>query len=458
MGKLWHKKTELNGEIEKFTVGDDYILDQQIVSADCTASIAHAKMLSRIGILKDKEFKALKRELVNILKDNEDGRFGITVQDEDSHTAIENRLTEVLGEEGKKIHTGRSRNDQVIAALRLFARDFLIYFEKRCMSLAETLINFAEKNKGVPMPGRTHMQLAMPSSVGLWAGSFVEEIIDDTQLIMQAYDLNNMSPLGSAASYGVPLALDREMVSDLLGFKRVQNNVLYVNNSRGKIESVILNAAEQVMLTLSKMAQDMILFSMPEFGYFTIPEEICTGSSIMPQKRNPGMLELIRAKTATVSSLNLQVKSILRGLPSGYNRDFQETKRAFIEGIRTATMSVKIMELTINRLKVNKKALLAGFKPEIFATDYAIQLVKDGTPFREAYREVGLNLDKLEKMNPYKAITEKNYSGAPGNLRLDLSSERLLRMKKEIDTEDLRIKNRIKSLTGLNISFFKTMG
>ena len=204
MGKLWHKKTELNGEIEKFTVGDDYILDQQIVSADCTASIAHAKMLSRIGILKDKEFKALKRELVNILKDNEDGRFGITVQDEDSHTAIENRLTEVLGEEGKKIHTGRSRNDQVIAALRLFARDFLIYFEKRCMSLAETLINFAEKNKGVPMPGRTHMQLAMSSSVGLWAGSFVEEIIDDTQLIMQAYDLNNMSPLGSAASMVFP--------------------------------------------------------------------------------------------------------------------------------------------------------------------------------------------------------------------------------------------------------------
>ena len=323
------------------------------------------------------------------------------------------------------------------------------------MSLAETLINFAEKNKGVPMPGRTHMQLAMPSSVGLWAGSFAEEIIDDTQLIMQAYDLNNMSPLGSAASYGVPLALDREMVSDLLGFKRVQNNVLYVNNSRGKIESVILNAVEQVMLTLSKMAQDMILFSMPEFGYFTIPEEICTGSSIMPQKRNPGMLELIRAKTATVSSLNLQVKSILRGLPSGYNRDFQETKRAFIEGIRTAAMSVKIMELTIDRLKVNKKALLAGFKPEIFATDYAIQLVKDGTPFREAYREVGLNLDKLEKMDPYKAITEKNYSGAQGNLRLDLSSERLLKMKKEIDTEDLRIKNRIKSLTGLNISFFK---
>jgi len=455
MGKLWHKKTELNKEIEKFTVGDDYILDKQIVSADCAASIAHARMLFKIGILKEKEYKDLKGELINILKDNEKHRFDITIEDEDSHTAIENRLTRVLGEEGKKIHTGRSRNDQVIAALRLFSRDFLINFEKNCLSLSETLINFAEENKSIPMPGRTHMQLAMPSSVGLWAGSFAEEIIDDTLLAVQAYELNNMSPLGSAASYGVPLPLDREMVSELLGFKRVQNNVLYVNNSRGKIESVILNAVEQVMLTLSKMAQDMILFSMPEFGYFTLPEEICTGSSIMPQKRNPGMLELIRAKTATVSSLNMQVKSIIRGLPSGYNRDFQETKRAFIEGIRTAVMSVRIMELTIAKLKVNKKALIEGFKPEIFATDRAIELVRKGIPFREAYREVGLNLNKLENIDPYSTIAEKNYSGTTGNLKLDTALQRLLETRKEIDREEARIRSKLKSLTGLNIEFFK---
>lgn len=455
MGKLWHKKTELNKEIEKFTVGDDYILDKQIVSADCTASIAHARMLFKIGILKEKEYNDLKGELINILKDNEKNRFDITVQDEDSHTSIENRLTRVLGEEGKKIHTGRSRNDQVIAALRLFSRDFLINFEKSCLSLSETLINFAEENKSIPMPGRTHMQLAMPSSVGLWAGSFAEEIIDDTLLAVQAYELNNMSPLGSAASYGVPLPLDREMVSELLGFKRVQNNVLYVNNSRGKIESVILNAVEQVMLTLSKMAQDIILFSMPEFGYFTLPEEICTGSSIMPQKRNPGMLELIRAKTATVSSLNMQVKSIIRGLPSGYNRDFQETKRAFIEGIRIAVMSVKIMSLTIDKLKVNEKALIAGFKPEIFATDRAIELVRKGMPFREAYKEVGLNLDKLENLDPYSAISEKNYSGTTGNLKLDTALQRLLETRKEIDREEAKIRSKLKSLTGLNIEFFK---
>lgn len=455
MAKLWHKKTELNKEIERFTVGDDYVLDKQIVSADCTASIAHAKMLLKIGILKEKEYKNLKDELVNILKDNEEGRFNITVQDEDSHTAIENRLTRVLGDEGKKIHTGRSRNDQVIVALRLFSRDFLSFFEKSCLSLSETLINFAQENKNIPMPGRTHMQLAMPSSVGLWAGSFAEEIIDDTLLNTQAYEFNNMSPLGSAASYGVPLPLDREMVSDLLGFNRIQNNVLYVNNSRGKIESVILNAVEQVMLTLSKMAQDMILFSMPEFGYFTLPEEICTGSSIMPQKRNPGMLELIRAKTATVSSLNLQVKSIIRALPSGYNRDFQETKRAFMESIRIAVMSVRIMELTIKKLKVNKKALINGFKPEIFATDRAIELVKKGIPFREAYREVGLNLNKLKNMDPYSAIAEKTYSGTTGNLKLDMASERLLKMREEIESEAARIKSKLKSLTGLELEFFK---
>ncbi len=455
MAKLWHKKTELDKEIEKFTVGDDYILDMEIVSADCAASIAHAKMLCEIGILKQKEYKNLKAELINIIKDNEAGKFSITLQDEDSHTAIENRLTEVLGEEGKKIHTGRSRNDQVIAALRLFSRDFLFAFRESCLNLSETLVDFAEKHKNVPMPGRTHMQPAMPSSVGLWGGAFAEEIIDDIILVSQAYKSSNISPLGSAASYGVPLNIDREMVSGLLGFDRVQNNVLYVNNSRGKIESIILNSAEQVMLTLSKMAQDMILFSMPEFGYFTLPEEICTGSSIMPQKRNPGVLELIRAKTAAVSASTMQIKSIIRGLPSGYNRDFQETKRAFMQGIKTAIMSVKVMELTIRKLKVNEQALAGSFKPEIFATDRALELVKQGMPFREAYREVGLHLESLKGMDPYRALKEKDYSGTTGNLRLDLSIDRIKSLRSEAEKEENRIKEKMEKLTGLNVIFYK---
>ena len=454
MGKLWHKKVELNRAIEKFTVGDDYMLDLDLVSSDCMASIAHAEMLFSIGILKEDEFKELKDELVSIIKDKENGEIRISLEDEDCHTAIENRLTSVLGQVGKKIHTGRSRNDQVIAALRVYSRDFLIKFEKTCLELADNLLNFADKNRNIPMPGRTHMQLAMPSSVGLWAGSFTEQILDDIYLIFGAYHINDMCPLGSAASYGVSLPLNREMVSELLGFRMVQNNVLYVNNSRGKVESIILNAAEQVMLTLSKMAQDIILCSMPEFGYFTLPEEICSGSSIMPQKRNPGMLELIRARTATITALNLQIKSIIRGLSSGYNRDFQETKRAFMEGIKIAISSVRIMDLTFSKLVVNERRLVEGFKPEIYATDKAVELVRKGMPFRDAYRKVGSNIDQLNSMDPYKALKDKNYTGTTGNLGLDVSRKRMEEIGTIIDEEESRIRSKVKALIGFDVSFF----
>ncbi len=439
MSKLWKKRVELNSEIEAFTVGDDYILDRRLVIPDCFASIAHAKMLSKIGILKEEEFRALKEELVKIVEDSRAGRFIVELQDEDSHTAIENRLVERLGEYGKKIHTGRSRNDQVIAAIRIYARDFMLELGEAILNLAEGLFGFAERYKNIPMPGRTHMQIAMPSSLGLWASSFGEELLDDLTLLMDAYRLNNISPLGSAASYGVPIPLDREMVAELLGFDRVQNNVLYVNNSRGKFESIILNAVEQVMLTLSKLAQDIILFSMPEFAYFNLPEELCPGSSIMPQKKNPGMLELIRAKTSTVSALNMQIKGIIKALPSGYNRDFQETKRAFMEGLDVGLSSVRIMSLTIEKLGINEENLVKGFRPEIFATDRAFELVSEGMSFRDAYREVGLNLETLNEMDPYEAIENRTSTGTSGRLNLSLGLSILARQREEISAEKNRI-------------------
>ncbi len=439
MSKLWKKRVELNSEIEAFTVGDDYILDRRLVIPDCFASIAHAKMLSKIGILKEEEFRALKEELVKIVEDSRTGRFVVELQDEDSHTAIENRLVERLGEYGKKIHTGRSRNDQVIAAIRIYARDFMLELGEAILNLAEGLFGFAERYKNIPMPGRTHMQIAMPSSLGLWASSFGEELLDDLTLLMDAYRLNNISPLGSAASYGVPIPLDREMVAELLGFDRVQNNVLYVNNSRGKFESIILNAVEQVMLTLSKLAQDIILFSMPEFAYFNLPEELCPGSSIMPQKKNPGMLELIRAKTSTVSALNMQIKGIIKALPSGYNRDFQETKRAFMEGLDVGLSSVRIMSLTIEKLGINEENLVKGFRPEIFATDRAFELVSEGMSFRDAYREVGLNLETLNEMDPYEAIENRTSTGTSGRLNLSLGLSILARQREEISAEKNRI-------------------
>jgi argininosuccinate lyase len=288
----------------------------------------------------------------------------------------------------------------------------------------------------------------MPSSVGLWFAAYAEELLDDLLLTQTAYSLNNTSPLGSAASYGVPLQLDRERTARALGFDRVQNNVLYVNNSRGKVESIVLDAVHQIMLTLSRLSQDLILFSMPEFGYFDLPEEICTGSSIMPQKKNPDALELIRAKAATLASLSGGVKALLRALPSGYNRDVQETKAALMEGLEIGLSSLRVMHLVLSRVGVNEKALRRGFTPEIFAADRALELAAEGMPFRDAYRQVASHLDDLKAIDPVKAIKAKRYQGAPGNLRLDLAESEIKRVQSELDREEKRVNKALESLTG----------
>ena len=455
MAKLWQKNYELDALVEKFTVGEDYQLDKHLLNADCVASTAHAVMLESIGIINKEELASLRKGLAEIIRKNEAGDFPITQADEDGHTAIENYLTTQIGEAGKKIHTGRSRNDQVIAATRLYARGFLFEFMHVCLELVNSLLAFADKHKNVPMPGRTHMQIAMPSSVGLWAGAYLEQILDDLLLVQTAYNINNQCPLGSAASYGVPLPLNREMVADLLGFAKVQNNVLYANNSRGKIESIILDAVEQVAITLSKMAQDLILFSMPEFRYFTLPDKLCSGSSIMPQKKNPCGLELLRAKTSTLSACTLQIKNIIKALPSGYNRDFQETKEPFIRGINTALNCVKIMNLTICEIKVNEEKLVAGFIPEIYATDAALELVAKGMPFRDAYKEIGLNLDKLKAMDPYTAIINKTHTGAPGNLRLDKAGHDAEQIRRFLSLQEEEINKKINRLMGFEVKLFK---
>ncbi len=455
MAKLWHKDYSLDTLIEQFTVGDDNVLDRDLVNADCVASMAHADMLRSMAVLTGEQYDSLRKELRAIIEMSDRGEFPIEPADEDCHTAIENHLTAALGESGKRIHTGRSRNDQVIAALRLYTRAYLLELQAACLELASGLADFAQTHRNLPMPGRTHMQIAMPSSVGLWAGAFAEQIVDDLRLAAAAYQLNNRSPLGSAASYGVPLALDRERVADALAFSGVQNNVLYVNNSRGKLESIVLDAVSQIMLTLSKLAQDLILFSMPEFCYFTLPREICTGSSIMPQKRNPAMLELIRAKTFTVTGYCLQVKGIVAGLPSGYNQDFQETKAALIGGARIGLASVRVMNLVIGKLTVNEDRLIQGFIPEIYATDRALELVAEGMPFRDAYRKIGAHLDDVQGMDPHQAIEKKRYRGAPGNLGLDLVRGDIARMRSEMEREGARIDKKIENLVGRPVAFYR---
>ena len=455
MAKLWEKTYSLNALMEAFTVGEDPVLDARLVNADCVASMAHAAMLRSIGILSPAEQEALHAELARIIAANRAGKFAITRSDEDVHTAIENHLVAAVGDAGKKLHTGRSRNDQVLAALRLWTRGFLFAFHGAGLALVRRLLDFAEAHAKTPMPGRTHLQTAMPSSVGLWAAAFAEELLADLSLSRHAFTLVDCSPLGSAASYGVPLPLDREMVAELLGFARVQNNVLYSNNSRGKLESIVLEAVEQADLTLSRLAQDLILYSLPEFGYFALPAELCSGSSIMPQKRNPDGLELVRARSAAISARLLSIKMVLRSLPSGYNRDLQETKGPFLRGCEEGLACVRIMDLTVEKLVVNHAALRAGFTPEIFATDRALQLVAEGVPFRDAYRDVGRSLDKLAAMDPVEAIGRRTSTGTPGNLRLDVPRAAASREAEWLDGLETEKRESIDRLAGPGVELFQ---
>jgi argininosuccinate lyase len=454
MAKLWEKNYSLDSLIEAFTVGEDPSLDTRLVAADCVASLAHATMLARIGILSGKDLSELRRELLAIVEANEQGKFAIRRSDEDAHTAIENRLVQAVGDAGKRIHTGRSRNDQVLTAIRLWSRDFLLAFHGACIALAARLLDFAQAHGKVPMPGRTHTQVAMPSSVGLWAGAYAEELLDDAALCRSAFAILDCCPLGSAASYGVPLPLDRELVADLLGFSRVQNNVLYSNNSRGKFESIALESVEQAGLTLSKIAQDLILFSLPEFGYFTLPQELCSGSSIMPQKRNPDGLELVRAKSAAISGDVIAIKGTIRALTSGYNRDFQETKGPFFRGCEQGLGCVRIIDLSVQKLVVNVERLKASFPPEIFATDRALELVSEGTPFRDAYRTVGQDLESLASRDPVQALDKRSSTGAPGNLNLDAPRGVLAEHLKWGEVEGRTRGEKIARLAGRPVAFF----
>jgi argininosuccinate lyase len=451
MAKLWQKNYSLDSLIEEFTVGNDYLLDGQLLVSDCIASSAHAVMLESIGILTKAECAALKKGLLEIIDKKLAGSFEIKVSDEDCHTAIENYLSDKTGEAGKKIHTGRSRNDQVLAASRLYMRTFLLEYLKDAVSFCRQLAFFAEKYEFVPMPGRTHMQTAMPSSIGLWAMGFAEETADYLRLLVSAYDIVNVSPLGSAASYGVPLPLDRELTAGLLGFDRVQNNVLYVNNSRGRFESLVLDIMDNITITLSKMAQDLILFSLPEFGYFRLPDSLCSGSSIMPQKKNPDGLELIRAKSASVSSCAFQIKSIVRSLPSGYNRDFQETKEPFLRGLRISGLCIKVMDLTVSSLEVNADRLMKAFTPDIYATDAALELVAGGMSFRDAYREVGLNIEKLSGRDPVETVKNRTYTGTSGKLGIPLFDKSLDGLEAEIKKRALKAESGIRALMGRDI-------
>jgi len=416
----------INSDVLSFTAGRDVELDKSLITADCLGTAAHVTMLSKMkpAVLSETARKKVIRELKAIIKQAEEGKFKIRLSDQDVHLAVERTLTEKLGDLGKKIHTGRSRNDQVAVDMRLYGREEILGTLDEAVALISALLAFAKRNEKVPMVGRTHMPPGMPSSAGLWAAAPAESLLDDCVLPVTAYELNDQCPLGSAASYGVPLPIDRELVSDLLGFRCPVHTVLYAGNSRGKVESIVLCAMSQVMLSLSRFAQDLMLFTMPEFGYFTLPDELCTGSSIMPQKKNPDVIELVRARASRVKACELAVYDLIKGSPGGYNRDLQDAKEPFMEGVAMTRDCLRVLAPFVQAIQVDKKALKAGFTPDVFATDRALELVGQGMPFRDAYRHVKENLGELEKMNPAKAIAQKTHLGAPLGIDWNLLKER----------------------------------
>ena len=365
--KIWQKDYTLNKDIEKFTVGNDYVLDLKLVKYDCLASIAHAGMLEKTGILKQQEFKQLEAALNEVIQKHSEGKFKIQQEDEDCHTAIENYLIKQLGDVGKKIHTARSRNDQVLAALRLYYKDELKQTIALADKLIKAMIKFKQKYGEIEIPGYTHMQKAMPSSVGLWIGAFIESMQDNNKLAEFALELIDQSPLGSCAAYGSPIELNKELTAKLAGFKKVQNNPLYAQNSKGKFESTILHSLSQIMFDLNKISSDILLFSMEDLGYFELSKEICTGSSIMPQKKNPDVLELVRAKYHKVLAAEFEMKSLMSNLISGYNRDSQLIKEPIMAAFETTEECLAIMEIVFNNIEVNKEKCKKAMTKELYA-------------------------------------------------------------------------------------------
>lgn len=395
------------------------MLDNGLIVQDALGSIAHAKMLEKIGILKKKEAIDLKNCLVEIIHLAKAKKFTIGAGDEDVHTKVENYVVSALGDTGKKIHTGRSRNDQVLVDLRLFTKDSLFDIASLCSELISSFLSFAGAYEFVPMPGYTHMQKAMPSSVGMWAGSFAESLSDDLKIVQCAFDLNDQSPLGSGAAYGVSLPIDRNLTAKLLGFGKVQNNSLYAQVSRGKSHLVTLHALTQIMLTLSRFAQDLLLFTTSEFNYFLIDEALCTGSSIMPQKKNFDAMEYLRGRTHTIIGFEHSVAGIVAGLPSGYNADFGETKYPFMKAIQIVQETLEVCVLVLSSIKPNSEVLKSACTPEIYATHAAYELVKKGMSFRDAYTKIGLSLDALPTYDPIHVLKQSNHIGGTGNLQLN---------------------------------------
>lgn len=422
---LWAKGYTHEATIARFEASRNAALDAEIARHDILGSLAHARMLAHVGLITSDDWAALDSGLRALYMEAQAGQLKPDAAEEDIHTLVERILVERVGEPGKKLHTGRSRNDQILVDLRLYAKDSLLAVAKLALTLGETLTTYARQHEWVPMPGYTHMQRAMLSSVGLWSASYAEALLDDLVALDGAWTLNDQSPFGSAAAFGAPLPLDRQYAADLLGFARLHHNVLTAANGRGKIEAATIQALSLIMLDLSKWAQDVLLYTTSEYGFFTAPQELCDGSSIMPQKRNLSALELVRARAHTVIALQSQALQTLAGLPSGYNMDYQETKQPLIEALNLTAGSLEVVTLFAAGIEPQAPRLAAACDAELFATDRAYELVAQGVPFRDAYRQVAARPDAQEPGDLVERLKKRAHAGAAGNLDLAGLAQRL---------------------------------
>lgn len=440
--KLWDKGIKVNKAIERFTVGKDCELDLFLAEYDILGSVAHIKMLESIGLIGNEELIVLTGALKRLYKKAVNGKIVIDEGIEDIHSQIEFMLTEELGEIGKKIHAGRSRNDQVLVDLKLFARDGIKNIVTSVDKLAEILLQKSERHKEVLMPGYTHLQVAMPSSFGLWFGAYAESLADDLELLFAAFRIVNQNPLGSAAGYGSSFPLDRQMTTDLLGFENMNYNSVYAQMGRGKMEKIVSFALANIASTLSKLAYDICLFNSQNFNFITLPAEFTTGSSIMPHKKNPDVIELIRARCNKIQTVPGQLILMVNNLPSGYFRDLQILKELFLPLFDELNDCLLMASLVLENIEVNRAILDDRKYDYLFTVEEVNKLVLNGTPFREAYRQVAQDVENGRFVSD-KKITH-SHAGSIGNLCLDKIAE-----KKQKTVEKFRFNEIQKSLDSL---------
>lgn len=426
INKLWDKGYEPDRMIEQFTVGQDRELDMKMARNDVIGSIAHVKMLESIGLIEHDELPVLLGAMQEILEEIEQGKFEIEPDVEDIHSQVELLLTRRLGDIGKKIHSGRSRNDQVLVDLKLFMRDELIRIVKNVDKLFDRLIELSEKYRNILMPGYTHMQVAMPSSFGLWFGAYAETLIDDIRILKAAYDIVNQNPLGSGAGYGSSFPLDREMTTRLLEFDDMHYNVIAAQMSRGKSERAVAAGLAAVAATLGRFAMDVCLYISPNYGFIGFPDEFTTGSSIMPHKKNPDVFEIMRGKCNRLQSVPNELALLMANLPMGYHRDNQLLKDVIFPAFDELTDCIDLCDLMLQHIKINTDIIDDPRYDYLFTVEEVNRLVLNGVPFREAYRRVGIEVQQ----GTFKANRTVNHThtGSIGNPSNDKIKQKMNKM------------------------------